>query len=212
MEHRMDLESFVRLLFRHAWLIAMVTVVGVVAAWAVASVRDPVWEAETSAIVSPIAPTPSGSLYGVEVLDLNVVGTYVQLLRSRQVLQDAVALLPTEYHREYLRRAIVDVRPVENSSVIVVSVRSTSRKLALELADAVVEAAMRVNPVPVLAQSYPMVVLDQADTGDAPAAPDMRLALLLGGLAGSMLGIGAAVVTDRRLAGGPAPSAARSAA
>jgi receptor protein-tyrosine kinase len=208
----MDLESFVRLLFRHAWLVAMITVVGVVAAWAVASVRDPVWEAETSAIVSPIAPTPSGSLYGVEVLDLNVVGTYVQLLRSRQVMQDAVALLPTEYDRDYLRRAIVDVRPVENSAVIVVSVRSTSRKLALELADAVVEAAMRVNPVPVLAQSYPMVVLDQADTDDAPAAPDMRLALLLGGLAGSMLGIGAAIVLDRRLAGGPAPSAARSAA
>jgi hypothetical protein len=69
---------------------------------------------------------------------------------------------------------------------------------------------MESNPVPVLEQAYPMIVLDPAATGDDPAAPNVRLSLLLGTLAGGILGLGAAVVTDRRVGPRPARRAARS--
>jgi receptor protein-tyrosine kinase len=210
MEQRMDLESFFGVVLRNVWVVVLLTAMGLGLALGAVLIQRPVWEAETSVVVSPLAAPPSGSLYGVEVLDLNIVGTYVQLLRSRRVLQDATAVLTPRYGEEQLQRALIDVRPVENSSVIVVLVRSRDRDLAVELADTVVSLAMESNPVPVLEQAYPMIVLDPAATGDDPAAPNVRLSLLLGTLAGGILGLGAAVVTDRRVGPRPARRAARS--
>jgi uncharacterized protein involved in exopolysaccharide biosynthesis len=212
MEQRMDLEMFFRMLLRHSRVVAGLTLLGLALAWSAVAIQDPVWQAETSVVVSPLATTPSGSLYGIEVLDLNIVGTYVQLLRSRQVARDSIERLAATHDRERLEQAVIDVRPIENSSVIVVSVRSTSRELSHELANSVVTVAMELNPVPALENAYPMVVLDPAEAGQEPAAPDLRLALLLGGLAGSMLGVGAATILDRRVAAGPKPRTARSAA
>ena len=128
------------------------------------------------------------------------MGTYIQLLRSRQVLGGATGSLLATHGYEALREAEIDVRPIENSSVVVVSVRSSDRKLAIDLADAVVARAIEANPVPVLAKAYPMVVVDSAATGDEPIAPNRRIGLLLGTLAGGILGLGAATARDRRSA------------
>ena len=212
MDQKTDLESFFGVVRRNLWIFVLATAIGFGLALGMVLVQDPVWEAEISVVVSPLDAPPRGSLYGVEVLDLNIVGTYVQLLRSRQVIDGASDILAGNFGREALEDAEIDVRPIENSSVVVVSVRSSDRNLAVELADTVVARAIEVNPVPVLKRAYPMVVLDPAATESEPVAPNLRIGLLLGTLAGGILGLGTASVRDRRnlprVAGRPTRSVA----
>jgi uncharacterized protein involved in exopolysaccharide biosynthesis len=211
-EQNWDLESFFRMAWRHAWIILLGTLVGHGLAMGMMELQDPIWKAETTVVVSPLDNTQRGSLYGVEVLDLNIVGTYVQLLRSRGVVGEASDTLARRYGLETLEDAVIDVRPIENSSVIVVSVRSSDRNLAIELANAVVTRAIEANPVPVLDRAYPLVVVDSAATGNDPVSPNHRIGLLLGTLAGAILGLGGATLFERRGLPRAAPRAARSAA
>ena len=66
-EQKTDLESFFGVVRRNLGVFVLVTAIGLGLALGMVLIQDPVWEAETSVVISPLDATPRGSLYGVEV-------------------------------------------------------------------------------------------------------------------------------------------------
>lgn len=192
-----DIVTFIRILVVNSWLIVLLAVVGALAAYVLVEQQTPIYETHTSVIVSPRVDLDiSSTLHGIDVLDQNVVGTYVQILRSRVVAENAYDSLEGTYPRDALEAAEIDVRPIENSTVTVVTVRSDNPDLARDLANEVAIQTIQLNPVESLVQAYPIKMLDEAVTPDEPVSPQKQLSVLLGAAAGAAVGVGLAFLLD----------------
>jgi capsular polysaccharide biosynthesis protein len=156
-----------------------------------------IYEATASVIVSPRVDLDiSDTLYGIDVLNQNVAGTYVQILNSQATADAARAALSGQYDEALLDDAEIQVQPVQNSTVIVIIVRSEEPALARDLANGVATQAIENNPVESLVQAYPIKILDAAELPEDPISPKRSLNILLGTAGGGIAGVGLAFLAD----------------
>jgi len=193
-----DIVSLLRILMVNSWLIVLMAAVLGAAAFFISDRLTPTYLAETSVIVSPTLRPPDDNtlLYSIDVLNPNIVGTYVQILNSRVLKQQALEALAATYDQALLEEAEVEIRPIQNSTVIVVSVQAAKAELSADLANKIAQLAVENPTVRAFERSFPMTILDPAVVPDEPIAPQKRLNLVIGVAAGLGLGIAAAFLLD----------------
>jgi len=193
-----DLVSMLRILLINSWLIILITLIGGAITYLYVERQPSIYEASVSLIASPVSDgnLDGSALRGIDAINLNVVGTYIEVLRSRTILRAAGELVEEDYEASLVDRATIDIRPVNNSSVIVVNVQSEDNALARDMANAVAATVAENSPVPALASTYPLQVLDAAVLPATPVLPDRNTILLLGVGASLILGVGLAFLLD----------------
>jgi len=139
-----DLRQLWLALLRRRWTVAAACVLAVLAAFVITRMATPVYEARTTLLIKD--PGASGERMfldtGAAVVTRNQVQNSVQILRSRQVAEMAVArlgdLLPPEERQGWADR--ISVQPVSNTDTLIVSVQHTDARIAAAMANAVAES------------------------------------------------------------------------
>lgn len=139
-----DLRQLWLALLRRRWIVAAACVLAVLAAFVITRMATPVYEARTTLLIKD--PGASGERMfldtGAAVVTRNQVQNSVQILRSRQVAEMAVArlgdLLPPEERQGWADR--ISVQPVSNTDTLIVSVQHTDVRIAAAMANAVAES------------------------------------------------------------------------
>jgi capsular polysaccharide biosynthesis protein len=189
-----DIVQFLRILVSHLVLIVVVAVLGTLLAYVVVSNQKPIFQTETSLVVIPninesAIPRP---IQQIEV----ALGTYVQVLRSQNLIRQVETKLSETYDAADLAQVDTEVRPVENSSIIAVTVQSSDPALAQAYAQAMTDIVLTDNPLPLFEMSYRMDVLDSPDLPMQPSFPDKKISLALGAIASVILGVVVAFFVD----------------
>lgn len=182
-----------------AGAIVATAIVGGILGGAIAAAQADVYEADASIIVTvdPAATSTSDDLLNsIDVLDPNVVGTYVQVLSSRTLLDEARDSLRGTYGDD-VDDVDIRVRPVENSSVLVVTTHADMASLAADAANAVAEIAAATSAAGELGVAFPLRVLDPAERPNSATYPVASESIVLGAIAGIALAIGLILLRQR---------------
>lgn len=204
----MDLRDYLRILRRNWILIISVTLAGILIGGTVAVLTKPTYTAETQLFV---AIQGSGSIQELQqgnTFSQARVQSYVKTVGSPIVLQPAIDALGLSTTAEELSgRVTASTDP--NTVLIKISVSDASPAQSAALAQAV--AASLIKAVDTLekpksggASPVSLSIIKPATAPTGPSAPNTRLNLLLGLLAGIALGVGGAILRttlDNRIRG-----------
>lgn len=191
-----DIVTILRILLINSWLIILITGIGTVGAFLYTETQTPIYETSTTLIVLPFGDPSRDEIDAIRALNLNIIGTYVQILTSRSVRDNAHAALEDTYTRGAIREAQTEVRPINNSSIIRVSARSSNPELAKDLVDEIASQAINNSPVDELVEAYPAQILDTSELPTDPVSPQRRLALVFGAAGSAAVGVVLAFLLD----------------
>lgn len=194
----MDVVMLLRILLVNSWLIILVTGIGAAGAFLYTEIQTPIYETSSTLIVLPFGDPSRDEIDAIRALNLNIIGNYVQLLRSRSITEAAYAELTDEYSLGALRDAVVDIRPISNSSIINVSVRSSDPQLAKDLVDQIALTIQTSNDESIISfvDAYPIEVLDVSEVPTTPVTPQRRLAVVFGAAGALAVGVVLAFLLD----------------
>ena len=102
--------------------------------------------------------------------------------------------LAGEFDQNDIQDAVIEIRPVENSAVIVIKTRSNSPALAYSISRNLPNQVTADIVPNSLVNLYPIQVLDPAAVPQTPVSPNVSLSYLLGGVGSLVLGVGFAFV------------------
>lgn len=180
----LDILTFFGILIRNIKIIVLVTLIGAATSYMLINSQTRIYETEASLVIVPnfdeeSIPRPISDI-------VIALGTYVQALRSSN-LNDAVDLaLEDRYSTGEIRRVDTEITPVENSSIIIISVLSENPELAQDYANEIILQITTNNPLPLFEISYRAVGLDAAELPKNASFPDVRFGLVFG-IAGSLI-------------------------
>ncbi|WP_309064593.1 polysaccharide biosynthesis tyrosine autokinase [Microbacterium sp.] len=203
----MDLRHYLRI-FRAHWLGMLLIIVGaLVVTFGWTLLQPKVYAADTTAIVQA---TASGDDLGAKTLGNQLansrVKTFVNLGTSRSVAERVIEELDLESTPERLVSQVTVTNPIDTVSLRV-SAQASSPAQARDIAEAWVRGmAAEVNLLETGDEETPgsvyLAPIDSAVLPSAPASPNTRLALAIGGLIGLALAFGYAMLRytlDRRI-------------
>lgn len=180
----MELGRYVRLLIQWWWLLVPGTVLaGGVAYW-IARQTPPVYEATVTVMVD--VPTRQESRYEDELLDEQLVNTYVHVAAMPFVLEEASRRLGLQLQTEELR-ARVRVRPTgAGTSLFTITTGGGTPADAEQLANAVAEVFVEQQPLQVgpTQMAAAVRVVQPARQPSGPARPRVLLDTLVGAVLG----------------------------
>lgn len=187
----MELRSLVQILVQRWWIVLPTFLITVGVASVLAVSQRPTYEASTTMLVTPAADVPDEVLSAFAVISRQseITDTYAQIASSRTIQRtaaDALGLTGDE------RRGVSVVSQlVTGTTLVSITGRSNDPALAANYTNAVAEAMVAyVND---RYDVFEVSVLDEASEPDRPVAPNIMLTLVLGGVAGLLLGVGLAV-------------------
>ncbi len=194
-----DIVSVLRILLINSWMIIILGGLGGVGAYLYVSSQAPQYQGYTSLIVLPVGDvdtigTPQYD--ALRILNLNVIGTYIQILKSNVVTENAHDALLERYTRQEIQNTLLEVRPVSNSSVVTLISRSPNEQLAADLVSQIAVETIENSPQTLesFVDLYPMEILDEARTSEI--GNNRSLIAIMGGLAGAALGVVFAFLSD----------------
>jgi capsular exopolysaccharide synthesis family protein len=130
----MELRKYFSLLRRWAWLIILGTLLAGVSAYVVSRLTTPVYSASAKLLVSE-SRTASGTADYNGILSSQLLAkTYSDMLRDHPVLDEVIAHLTLSVSSVDLTKQI-NVQPVANTQLILVSVENTDPQLAARIAN-----------------------------------------------------------------------------
>ncbi|MBX3089092.1 MAG: polysaccharide biosynthesis tyrosine autokinase [Cryobacterium sp.] len=219
----MELRDYLRILRAHWWVIILATLAGLAIAFGWTLLQPKIYQADVTGIVQmKTGGTSVGEETVAQNLALSKVTSYIQYGTSRAVAQRTIDKLGLKTTPESLVGRISVTNPAE-TPIIKVTASSSDPEGARDLATAwlsemvaqikevetttktvettdadgnTVETVQTVEPL------LNLVPIDSAILPDSPSSPNVRLALLIGGLLGLALGVGYALLKhqlDRRV-------------
>jgi len=127
----------------YAWIIAMMAGIVGGGAYLYASNQEQVYESYSNLIILPFGTPANGSeIEALRALNLNIVGTYIQILRSDNLNTTAINALGDTYPQALLDEVEVTISPITNSSIIRIQAHSTDPVLAQHLVTAITQATI----------------------------------------------------------------------
>jgi capsular polysaccharide biosynthesis protein len=194
-----DVTNFLRVIVVNAWIIVLVVALGTAAAYLYVRSEPEIYEASGKVIVispSGVAREDLRDLLAIyNELNTNVLGNYVQIMRSRIVADEARASLADRYSPELIADAELEITPVQNSSFITIEVRSTDTMLAVDMVNAVIEATRAQTP-PSMIEVFPLEVQDPPVEPQDRIAPNVRLSVIFGAAGSAAVGVALAFLFD----------------
>ena len=175
---------------RSWWIIIIATIMAVNFALYLSYQEDPLYRTQTRFVVSPNASIdqPDDYVDGINSLD-SLVSTYAEILDSRTIRKQAIALLenPPEDIGDYDIEAVV----LPESSILEVTVVGTDPATTALLANTIGQEAIKY--IRGLYNVYEISLLDAAGVPDDPISPnperDAGLAAVLGFVFGSAVAV-----------------------
>lgn len=205
----MELAHYLRI-FRAHWLgVVLLTVAGIVVAFAWTAIQPRVYSADSTAIIQADTGA-SGNDLGMASL-ANVVAqgkvkTYVDLGTSRSVAERVIDELALDTSPEALVGSVSVSNPLDTVNLRVTASASTP-EAARDLAEGWVRAmslevnSLETGDIDTRGATY-LTPVDSARLPSSPSSPNVRLALAIGGLIGLVGGIAYAILRytlDRRI-------------
>ncbi|MEV8370919.1 Wzz/FepE/Etk N-terminal domain-containing protein [Microbacterium sp. NPDC064584] len=207
----MQLSQFGRILRRNLWIIVVATLLGAAIAFALSSTQRPVYNASSRTLFSASGSVSSAAeLTAANALLLGRIETYTSLLTTPLILDPVIQELGLNATSAQIASS-VSAQTEGPGNVVSVSASSSDPASAASLANAVAESlASQITNVQLAAgggaQSaaarFEYELVDQANPPSRPAAPDIPLMALVGGLVGFALGVilaGIRAYTDQRV-------------
>lgn len=204
----MDIRDYLRI-FRRNWiLISAITLTGLIVGGGVAVLTTPTYTSQTQLFV---AIQSSGSVQ--ELQQGNTFGqarvqSYVKTVDSPVVLQPAIDTLGLNKTAEELARDVTATTDL-NTVLINIEVNDSSPVQAAAIAEAIANSLIKVVDTlekPEVGGTSPvnLSIIMPATAPTDPSAPNTKLSLLVGLMAGLAIGVGAAVLRttmDNRIRG-----------
>lgn len=200
----MDLHDYLGALRNRLRLIMAAVVACAAASLAVSYIQKPVYAAHTKLFVSAQQPAGSDGAgsnpYQLGLLSQQRVTSYAGLVSGPKVAEGVIGDLQLDMRPSDLRAKIGASAPL-NTVIINVTVRDGSPQRAQAIANSVaVQFAALVAELEKPATGGPPLVkisvVEPAAVPDAPVTPRKKLNLALGLLAGSVLGVSAAILRE----------------
>lgn len=190
----MDIHDYLRVLRRNVVLIVSTTLIGIAVGALLALTTAPRYEASTELFVAAQSPTgDSAELNLGRTYAQQAVTSYVTLVSSALVLQPVIDDLGLDTEPSDLA-ARVQASAALNSLAITVTVSDSNPSQAARLANAIGESFSTVVVEQLERHPDDQTSLIRIDTLQAapvpvtPAAPNLRLSLILGGMVGLAAG------------------------
>ena len=139
MEQGVELKWYLAVIRRWLWLIVGCTLLGATGAFLVSSWIPPVYRASTRLLVKAGGAADSG--YAAILASERLAATYQELLTRRPVIEAAAQTLGLDA-RQTEKKIQVDLVP--QTSVVRLTVEDNDPRLAVEIANGVVAAFMRI--------------------------------------------------------------------
>lgn len=185
-ELEIDLISLIKVLLRKWWLIAGVTLLGLVATALYAYfMLDDVYTAESSMIVQ--VTSNGDSDYTNLLTGQRLVDTYTEIAKSNRVLDELIDNLDLTYTKSQLRN-MINVSSVNDTLIIQMDVENTDPVVAKDIANEVVSIVKNLSTE--FENLDNVEVLDTAATPSVPSGPNRILYVAVGILLGGMVGVG----------------------
>lgn len=186
-EEEIDLKEIFQKLAEFWWVIILLTFLSGAVAYHVSANRIvPVYEARTTLFVGK----ESGSLPQLSLNDLNLgdrlVVDYRELVKTNLVLEEVIEMLSLQATPNQLRDKI-NVRTVNNSRFIYLSVQDTSPEMAVSIADALSDVLREKAEEVVGVQN--VYVVDYAVMPQNPISPRVALNVAIALVLGMMVGV-----------------------
>ncbi len=139
----MELKQYLTILWRWAWLILIGTLLAAATAYIASLFIRPVYAASTTLLINQ-APSDKVTDYNALITSERLARTYVEMLTTRPVLDEAIQTLNLGLTSESLA-AMVKVTYVRDTQLISVEVENEDPALAANLADLIPEIFRRQN-------------------------------------------------------------------
>ena len=187
-EITIDIREIFTIIRKYIALILIIPIIAALTAGvAVFFVMDPVYKAETTLLVKN--QTTSQQAYNDLLFSRQLVKTYREIARSRVVALEVIRDLNLNMTAGQVQ-GMVDVALRGDTEIIAISVENKDPQFAATLANAVV-AAFKSNTIRIM-QVENVTVVDPAVAPASPIKPRKMLTIIVAGMAGGMLGVGAA--------------------
>lgn len=177
-----ELKEIFQIVKKHIWLIIIVPIIfGVIGAAVSIYVIAPVYESSTTLIVRQ----NKADNEEMELTDVNLskslVYTYAEMAKSKTILENTrVSLGLTEIDDES-----ITVSPVKDTQILKVSVENTSPKLAMDIANTLVEEFTL--EIVRITKTDNVAVVDNADMPIEPIKPNKVMNTAVAAMIGEML-------------------------
>jgi non-specific protein-tyrosine kinase len=135
----MELKQYLRLAWRWAWLLALGAILGAAGAYVYTRYQTPIYQAATKLMVMH-APGGSSSEYYDYYADLRLVETYIQMVGTRPVLEEASTTLGYPVSMGQLHP-----QQVGDTPVISLTVQNPDPDRAAEIANTLVAVLISQN-------------------------------------------------------------------
>jgi capsular exopolysaccharide synthesis family protein len=134
----MELKTVLALYRRWTWLLVAALIIGLASGFAASKMQVPVYEASTKVLVT--RSRPQGSTDILSMSDQQLVLTYLQLLKTRAVLEEVGTRVGVNVDPRNVR---VDI--IADTQIIQIKVRDSDARKAAVIADTLVEVLIESN-------------------------------------------------------------------
>jgi diguanylate cyclase (GGDEF)-like protein len=191
----MELRAYLRTLARRWWIVLLVFVITYAATLAFTFTQQPVYQS-TATFVLRLGPSFRNNKDSATTLDIlsrrtEIATTYTTLAASRMIKKQAA----DELGLSEAQRAELSITSVleAGTNVVDISGQGPNPRLVRDFTNTV--GAKMVAYVQQLYEVYELEPLDKATLPDTPSKPNKLLYLLIGGVMGLILGMGAAFLS-----------------
>lgn len=206
----MEIREYWRILRSGWWLVALLTVLGVAAGFVYSLVSTPQYQACARLFVTTEGGSSVGEAYQNNLFSQERVSSYAGLATSTQVAQRAVQQLQLPLSANDLR-ARITATPIEKTVLLDLCGTDSDPEVARALTNAVAGQLTQVVQELETSQrggspAAGATIVDQADVPGDPSGLGLITTLVLGGVAGFVLGVLAALargIADRSIRNRP---------
>ena len=199
----LDFSLYLRAMRRSAPILILLPVLAAVVAYAVSKTLPPVYEAKASLLVRPSQPLAPIDPSVASLTSDQVSRTYASLMTQRPILEKVATDLNLRVRPDQLISQI-KVTPQPNTSIIDVTVDSTSRTAAHDIADTLVrdfiadvkQIQKQETQAPNARSADNLVIVAPAVVADAPVSPRIALNVVIAAVIGLMAAVGLAVLRE----------------
>lgn len=196
-----EIQDYLRILRKRWIVVAVVTIVGAVAAFGISILVKPTYQSSTSMFVStPAASDSATDLVAGSTFGQQRVQSYATAVTTARVLSPVIRTLRLDTTVDDLAKQI-EAAPVTNTAILNITVSDHSAVTAATIANAI--AATLPNVVSQIentgsrnSSGIKVSVLQAATVSPDPASPNLKLNVALGLVVGLALGFGLAVLFE----------------
>lgn len=184
-EQEAELRQYIRIAWRWSWFVLVCTLAAAGVGFGVSTILPPIYRASTSLLVRADPSTIFAST--------QLAATYKELLTNRPVIEAAAGTLGLDARQV---EAQVQVNIIPDTSLIELTAEANDPHLAVELANGVVAAFMRIARESGSVRTRDLIVVETATLPLKPVSPQKLLNTLIAAMLGFLLATGSAFLFE----------------